>query len=210
MKVKLKKDCKIKAIVWDNKSVLTVPDWNLCYDLAYDKLGIDPPLAEDFLRGKRYKEMLSVPIVPGISSSLRTFVAGFEEANYLQSYTSNHISTEEFWPIACKYGFKLDVTDENVTAIRTAQTHLVRSRNGEIRVIPEVIEILLSMSSILPQFMLSNTKDQFEPGDAIILEPQDIHGAQNLRKHNCICILLGKGKPQKKTFKMESCSNMKT
>jgi len=47
MQTILRNDCKVKAIVWDNESVLTAPDSNVCYDIAYDKIGIASPLAGD-------------------------------------------------------------------------------------------------------------------------------------------------------------------
>jgi len=164
MKAILKNDCKIKVVAWDNESVLTAPDWNVCYDIAYDKLDMVPPLAGDPLRGKQYKKMLSVPITAEINKSLRTFIEGDEETNYRQSYSSSHISSEEFWPIACKYGFRLDTTDENIDAIRTAQTYLLRDHLGEIQLFPKVLEILLSVARILPQYMLSNINPEAYAG----------------------------------------------
>jgi hypothetical protein len=55
----LDNDCKIRGIVWDNEGVLTDPDWNVCYDIAYRSLGIAAPLAGDPSRGKRYKQVLA-------------------------------------------------------------------------------------------------------------------------------------------------------
>jgi hypothetical protein len=47
---------------------------------------------------------------------------------------------------------------------------------------------------------IKDKKYHFIPGDALILESDEIHGAYGLSKHGCICILLGKGKPQKLIF----------
>jgi len=160
MKAMLKNDCKIKAVAWDNESVLTAPDWKVCYDSAYEKLGIAAPLAGEPSRGKQYKKMLSIPITKEISRGLRTFVEGNEETNYLQTYSSGHISSEEFWPISCRYGFGLDAADANVNAIRKAQRYLLRDHTGKIRILPEVVEILLSLAEILPQYILSNTNPE--------------------------------------------------
>jgi FMN phosphatase YigB (HAD superfamily) len=164
MKAELTNNCKIKAVVWDNESVLTAPDWNVCYNIAYELLGITPPLAGDQSRGKHYKKMLSVPIVPEINSSLRTLSPGDEEKNYLQSYTSSHISSGEFWRIACQYGFDIEPTEKNVEAIRTAQTYLLRDHNGRIQILPKVIGILSAVATAMPQFMLSNTNPEIYEG----------------------------------------------
>lgn len=160
MKAELTNKCQIKALVWDNESVLTNPDWNACYDRAYSQLRVTPPQAGHPSRGKQYKKMLSVPIVPEISQHLNTFISGNEENNYLQSYTSSHISTEEFWRIACQYGFGLQPTEENVEAIRTAQIYLLRNPEDRIHSIPSVIDILAAAKQVLPQFMLSNTNPE--------------------------------------------------
>jgi len=98
--------------------------------------------------------MLSVPIAPEISKRLTTFVEGDEEANYLQSYTSGHISSKEFWPIACEYGFRLEVTDKNVEAIRTAQTYLLKNMDGEVRALPEVVDIPFTVADLAPVYAL--------------------------------------------------------
>jgi FMN phosphatase YigB (HAD superfamily) len=164
MKATLKNECVIKAVAWDNESVLTTPDWKVCYDIAYEKLSIAAPLAGDPSRGKQYKKMLSVPITEEINKGLGTFVEGNQEVNYLQSYTSGHINSEEFWPIACRYGFGLDVTDQNVDAIRDAQRYLLRDHTGKIRLLREVVEILLSLAEIMPEYVLSNTNPEIYEG----------------------------------------------
>ena len=99
MKAKLKNDCKIKAVTWDNGRVLVAENWNYCYGLAYKKLCIPALLARDPSRGKKYKQMHSIPISKEINRHLRTFVKGNEEINYFQSYCSRHISTEEYYLI---------------------------------------------------------------------------------------------------------------
>ena len=172
MKTYLEKSCVIKAIAWDNESVLTSPSWARCYDLAYDNLGLNPPLADDPSRGKQYKKMLSVPIDPEINKTLRTFEPGLEESNYLQSYTSGHISAEEFWPIVCQHGFKLTPSRDNVQAIRAAQTYLLKNREGDVQDIPEIVEVLKSVSTVLAQFVLSNTNPEIYEGikDALFLK----------------------------------------
>lgn len=164
MKTTLTKTCEVKALVWDNESVLVAPDWKRCYDIAYEKLGIKAPLAGDPSRGKHFKKMLSVPITPDIDRQLNTFVQGPEEDNYLQSYTSSRINSEEFWPIACQYGFELEPTSENVAAICTAQTYLIKNLDGQIMDIPKVVEVLKSAAEVLPQYMLSNTNPEIYEG----------------------------------------------
>lgn len=177
MKTILKNQCKIRAIAWDNEGVLTAPNWNDCYDSAYEELGIVAPLAADSSRGKQYKKMLSVPITGQIDRGLSSFVEGVEEVNYLQSYTSGHISSREFWPIACEYGFELDATDENVDAIREAQRHLLRDRAGRIRILPRIVEIFLFLARVLPQYILSNTNPEiyeaFKNADFLNAVPEE-------------------------------------
>jgi len=46
-KAVLKDDCKTRAVALDNESILTAPDWNECYDVAYEKLGNAAPLARE-------------------------------------------------------------------------------------------------------------------------------------------------------------------
>lgn len=160
----LKKDCEIEAIAWDNESVLTSPDWRLCYDKAYELLGMEPALKDDPARGKMYKKMLSIPIDAKINRTLVTFKSGLEQSNYLQSYSCGNICSEEFWPIVCKYGFGLNPLVENVRAIRTSQRYLLRNHEGHVQDIPEVVEILKSAAKVLPQFMLSNTNPEIYNG----------------------------------------------
>ncbi len=156
MKTRLKDSCCIKAVAWDNGGVLVQEDWNGCYDHTYGKLGIVSPLGGDAARGKQYKKMLSVPITPEISSQLVTFRHGDSEGNYLQSYGSGHISSAEFWSVACHYGFGVAPTDENVDALRAGQDHLLSNGPGAARIFPRVVEILAALSAALPQYMLSN------------------------------------------------------
>jgi FMN phosphatase YigB (HAD superfamily) len=177
MKAKLKNLCTMKALAWDIESVLAAPDWNVCYDNAYERLGINAPLAGDPSRGKQYKKMLSVPITKEINKGLETFVNGNEEVNYLQSYTSSHIRSEEFWPIACRYGFGLDAIDKNVDAIRQAQKFLLRDHSGKIQILSKVVEIMLSLAEIMPQYILSNTNpeiyDGFKEADFLKVIPEE-------------------------------------
>jgi HAD superfamily hydrolase (TIGR01509 family) len=164
MKTTLKDDCHIRAVVWDNEGVLGNPNWTLCYDIAYARLGMMPPLAGDPTRGKQYKQMLSVPITAQISANLRTFEPGDAETHYLHSYTASHISSDEFWPIVCRYGFQLEPTREHTEAIRTAQTYLLKDPNGEARVFPKVTEVLAALATVLPQYLLSNTNKEIYEG----------------------------------------------
>lgn len=166
MNAKTTPACPIKCIIWDNESVLAAPDWNVCYDVAYQTLGQHPPLAGTPTRGKLYKKMLSVPITPALTEALKTFVPGDEESNFLQAYSSGHISGEEFWPIACEHGFNLVPSQGNIAAIRTAQTYLLRDHNGDVRVLPEVVSILEALAETMPQFMLSNTNPEIYAGFA--------------------------------------------
>ena len=156
MKTRLEGGCRIKAVVWDNGGVLVQEDWNGCHDRTYGKLGIVPPLAGDAARGRQYKKMLSVPITPEISAQLATFRQGDSEVNYLQSYSSGHLSSAEFWAVACRHGFEVASTDENMNALRAGQDHLLSNGPGAARVFPRVVEILAALAAALPQYMLSN------------------------------------------------------
>jgi len=60
---------------------------------------------------------------------------------------------------------------------------------------PSALELILFQKS--RSLDINGVRHDFMPEDAIILESDDIHGAEDLREHDCICILLGKGKPQK-------------
>ena len=44
---------------------------------------------------------------------------------------------------------------------------------------------------------INGEKHSFKVHDAILLEPTDVHEAYDLDRHNCTCILLGKGEPTK-------------
>ena len=60
---------------------------------------------------------------------------------------------------------------------------------------PNALELILFQKS--GSLDIGGEQYDFMPGDAVVLEPQDIHGANELNEHDCICILLGKGEPQK-------------
>ena len=47
------------------------------------------------------------------------------------------------------------------------------------------------------KLVINSTEYCFEPEDVVILGPEDTHGAEDLRSHDCTCILLGSGQPQK-------------
>ena len=70
--------------------------------------------------------------------------------------------------------------------------------NVDLHSHPNALELILFQKK--GALDIGGKKHHFEPGDILILEPQDIHGAQGLIEHDCICILLGKGKPQKILF----------
>lgn len=71
---------------------------------------------------------------------------------------------------------------------------------------PNALEAILFQKT--GSLKIDGKQHHFEPADIAILEPQDIHGAQNLSEHDCICILIGKGKPQKIAFKVKRRLNM--
>ncbi len=154
----------IRAFIWDMESVLATPNWNRCYDMAYAALGLPAPHAVDPERGKIFKKILSVVIDTEKTKNLNTYRTGDCEKNFLQAYSSGHISAEEFWPIACEYGFGLKPTPENIEAIRTAQTYLLRDKNKNVQFIPEVVEVMTSMANVMPQYILSNTNQEIYDG----------------------------------------------
>ena len=61
---------------------------------------------------------------------------------------------------------------------------------------PNAFELILFQKN--GSLEICGKQHKFKAGDIVVLEPQDIHGAQNLSDHDCICILLGKGRPQKR------------
>jgi anti-sigma factor ChrR (cupin superfamily) len=70
-----------------------------------------------------------------------------------------------------------------------------RSVNVDFHSHPNAFELILFQKHGFLE--ISGKQCQFMPGDIVLIEPGDVHGAQNLTKHDCICILLGKGRPQK-------------
>jgi hypothetical protein len=64
---------------------------------------------------------------------------------------------------------------------------------------PNALELILFQKA--GSLVIGGTPHDFEPGDLVILEPQDIHGAKESSEHDCICILLGKGEPQKDSLR---------
>jgi hypothetical protein len=66
---------------------------------------------------------------------------------------------------------------------------------------PNALELILFQKS--GSLDIGGERHNFMPGDAVVLEPQDIHGANELNEHDCICILLGREEPQKMTLEGE-------
>ncbi len=75
-----------------------------------------------------------------------------------------------------------------------------KENEGTVRVLDHVHPNALEIIVFLRYGMLEidSVTHEFSPGEAVMIEPGEKHSAHNLKEHDCICILLGKGKPQKK------------
>lgn len=81
------------------------------------------------------------------------------------------------------------------------QLENAKGANVEFHSHPNAFELIFFLRKGLLE--TNGKQHHFEPGDLVVLESQDVHGAQDLSEHDCICIILGKGQPQKRSLKGE-------
>jgi hypothetical protein len=78
-------------------------------------------------------------------------------------------------------------------------SHEAKDRKTKINVgdhtHPNAVEVIIFNKP--GQLVINGELFHFDEEDTVFLEPSDVHGASNMDIHDCTCILLGKGEPQK-------------